>query len=52
VRLGPLFIGWQPIDRDGCVDLDLSLHDRWEGFYVEWGGSGFLLCARRAKAQP
>lgn len=46
MRIGPLFIGWQDIDQADCWAIGLSPMCLWEGFYIEWNGSGWLIGAR------
>lgn len=47
MRIGKLFIGWRAIPRWEALEFDLSAHQSWRGFFVEWGdddeSAGILL---------
>lgn len=50
MKIGPLFIGWLPINNQTArlFDLEYSCLG-WEVFCVMWGDSGFTIIARKQK---
>ena len=47
MKIGPLMIGWRPIDDRERIELGLEPWlPGWEGFTVNWNGRGMMIVAR------
>lgn len=47
MQIGPLFIGWRPMDESDRIIMGLAdWHAGWECLRVEWNGRGAMIVAR------
>lgn len=52
MKIGPLFVGWLPIEESERIDfgLDAWVYG-WEMLHVQWNDSGYAICARPRKVK-
>lgn len=42
-------ISWDLLSSAEALQLDLSLHERWQGLCIEWFGRGVIVFVRRVR---